>query len=311
MANAKLYDKAMCRLTTIVSRLNLGEALDVKELAKEFNVSVRTIQKDLNDRLLSWQYPIEKGEDGKYRLSSSYKITGTENFETELIIQLIKAFTKALDKNRKQLVDKILNTKNTVCPFLFNINAEELQLKNSQFLLIVQAIKFRQLLLFTYRTKDNVTTNYNVHPYKLANFDNYWYLIAFDFEAEKIKTFYLKNISKIQLSPENFVFNTKIEKQIESINDISSVWHSVDKVYTVKLQIKGDAKLYLSRNLCPNMKTVSKTDNHLIVEFVYYDDIEVLSIVKRWLPDIKILDNEDLQNQLAEQLKNYLTKNQF
>jgi predicted DNA-binding transcriptional regulator YafY len=32
----------------------MGEALDVKELAREFNVSVRTIQKDLNQRLIYW-----------------------------------------------------------------------------------------------------------------------------------------------------------------------------------------------------------------------------------------------------------------
>ena len=45
------YDKAIYRLTTINSRLFAGEALDVKDLSEEFNVSVRTIQKDLNERL--------------------------------------------------------------------------------------------------------------------------------------------------------------------------------------------------------------------------------------------------------------------
>ncbi|MGZ8547478.1 MAG: HTH domain-containing protein, partial [Sulfuricurvum sp.] len=40
------YDKAMTRLTTILSRLYQGEELSVTELAQEFAVSTRTIQRD-------------------------------------------------------------------------------------------------------------------------------------------------------------------------------------------------------------------------------------------------------------------------
>ena len=44
MAYKHDYDKILTRLTIILSRLNDGEALSVTELAKEFNVSERTIQ---------------------------------------------------------------------------------------------------------------------------------------------------------------------------------------------------------------------------------------------------------------------------
>jgi len=44
------YDKILTRLTIILSRLNDSEALSVTELAKEFNVSERTIQRDFNER---------------------------------------------------------------------------------------------------------------------------------------------------------------------------------------------------------------------------------------------------------------------
>ncbi len=39
------YDKTLRRLNTIIVRLNNGDSLSVKELAEEFNVSIRTIQK--------------------------------------------------------------------------------------------------------------------------------------------------------------------------------------------------------------------------------------------------------------------------
>jgi len=45
------YDKILTRLTLILSRLNDGEALSVKALAEEFNVSTKTLQRDFNQTL--------------------------------------------------------------------------------------------------------------------------------------------------------------------------------------------------------------------------------------------------------------------
>jgi predicted DNA-binding transcriptional regulator YafY len=53
------YDKTLTRLITIISKLHQGEALSVKTLAEEFNVSERTVQRDFNDRLIHL-YPIYK-----------------------------------------------------------------------------------------------------------------------------------------------------------------------------------------------------------------------------------------------------------
>ncbi len=54
MAYKHDYDKILTRLTTILKRLNDGEALSIKDLAEEFNVSTRTIQRDFNERLISF-----------------------------------------------------------------------------------------------------------------------------------------------------------------------------------------------------------------------------------------------------------------
>ena len=62
MAYKHNYDKTLTRLRLILQKLNDGESLGVKELAEEFNVSTRTIQRDFNEKLVS-SYPIyqEKG----------------------------------------------------------------------------------------------------------------------------------------------------------------------------------------------------------------------------------------------------------
>ena len=51
------YDKTVTRLITILSKFSQNEPVNPKELAEEFNVSVRTIQKDLKDKLMP-NFPI-------------------------------------------------------------------------------------------------------------------------------------------------------------------------------------------------------------------------------------------------------------
>lgn len=63
----KEYDKLSIRLVQILSKFNNGESLSAQELAQEFNVDTRTIQRDLNERLTFM--PIKK-ENGRYVLES-------------------------------------------------------------------------------------------------------------------------------------------------------------------------------------------------------------------------------------------------
>ena len=70
------HDKIATRLVCILVKLNNGESFTVEELAEEFNISVRTIQRDLNERLI--YLPIIK-ENNHYSMES-YAL-GKLNFE--------------------------------------------------------------------------------------------------------------------------------------------------------------------------------------------------------------------------------------
>ena len=60
----KNYDKALRRITTILSRLYQGDKLKAKELTDEFNVSLRTIQRDFSERLIN--FPVYYDHKEKY-----------------------------------------------------------------------------------------------------------------------------------------------------------------------------------------------------------------------------------------------------
>ena len=79
------YDKTVTRLITILSKFSQNEIVNPKELAEEFNVTVRTIQKDLKDKLMP-NFPIYMHKKGEYRLSEGASITKSHLTNDEMII---------------------------------------------------------------------------------------------------------------------------------------------------------------------------------------------------------------------------------
>jgi len=62
------YDRLAVRLSVIISRLMAGETLSLQTLSSEFGVSIRTLRRDLHQRLVHLDII---GENGTYRLSES------------------------------------------------------------------------------------------------------------------------------------------------------------------------------------------------------------------------------------------------
>ena len=299
------YDKAMYRLTTIICRLNIGEALDVKELAAEFGVTVRTVQKDLNERLS--HLPIERREaDGRYRFMGDYRLRGTSEPDAILVADLLAAMIRNVDAGYTKIADNFIKGRSfsTSC-FLFHLNLEDISSCGDIFRLLNQAVALRQQVGFSYRNNQGDVKKYTVHPYRLANLKGFWYLLAYDLNENRLKSFYLKKITAPVIHPGNYKIDADIMVELESFSDaIFSPW-VCEECRTVKLKISGVARVYLERNLPVALKIASANDDSLQVVMTYFADSEVLSLVKQWLPDIVIVDNRDLTSKLKRELESY------
>ncbi len=299
------YDKAMYRLTTIICRLNIGEALDVKELAAEFGVTVRTVQKDLNERLS--HLPIERREvDGCYHFMGDYRLRGTSEPDAILVADLLAAMIRNVDAGYTKIADNFIKGRSfsTSC-FLFHLNLEDISSCGDIFRLLNQTVALRQQVGFSYCNNRGEVKKYTAHPYRLANLKGFWYLLAYDLNENRLKSFYLKKITAPVIYPGNYKIDADIMAELESFSDaIFSPW-VCEECRTVKLKIAGVARLYLERNLPVALKIESVNDDRLQVVMTYFADSEVLSLVKQWLPDIVIVDNHDLTNKLQGELESY------
>jgi len=301
----KKNQKALIRHNLIYQRLNQGEVVNVKKLSEEFGVGVRTIQKDLNERLSSI-YSIESLGDGNYRFSQNHCFKGADGEEESIAISLMKELQHSAIPEMDDYINAALPTSSNYDDiFVFGMHFETID-DVEAFNTLIKAIKWKVGVEFVYTKADGSSKKVSVDPYRLANFQNYWYLVAYDPSVEIVKTYYLKNITKLQMLYENFTGNAQIEADLNKVcNSMDSVWWNGER-QTCLLKVNGIAKYYIERDLPDGMEIVEQNDDFIMVRMFYHNEIEIFSYVKSWIPHIRIMDNDALSKKLTNQLLVFL-----
>jgi len=292
------HDSLAQRLTEILLALNLGEALDIGELAGRFKVSKRTLQRDLQ-RLAF--LPLERGEDGRYRLTSPLHLGRLELRDLRRFAELAgaAALFPALDARfLRELLDARLNRGLSIQP----MPVEPPELWREAFHRLRTAIGEHRRVRFDYTKRTGERKTVTVDPYWLMHRDGRWYLGAVD--AGQPKAYALAQIAALCLLPEGFVPDVAIQAMFESED---SVWIKQKKI-EVALLVAPPAAGYFQRQKLLAAQTLVKTfdDGSLMLTTHAADAEQVLPIVRQFLPHIRILKPEGWQAQLEAQLLAYV-----
>ena len=209
------------RMQRLHDLLSNEQPVNCQQLGKDFEVSYKTIQRDLDfmrDRL---NLPIEYDP-------TRYSFRYTEKVEAFPLLQVSEGEILALFVAQKVLAqyhgtpfEKTLGSafqkltgalKETVSfdlgewgsDYSFRVtgaSAADLEV----FRLLARAIVQRQEISFSYQPlRATVPETRTVHPYHLANIDNAWYLLAHDPQRAQIRTFALPRIQKPVLTKKTF-----------------------------------------------------------------------------------------------------------
>ena len=187
------HDKLARRLTEILAKLNNGEKLDPQALAVEFNVNLRTVQRDLNERFHF--LPLEKSGTC-YSLDPAYlgKISLRDVGRFASLAGVRDLFPSLSDDFLRDIFDSRLQTVLLVKGQHF----EDLTSKMASFEQLKQAILSKNHITYSYQKSDGVKTYANAEPYKLVNKDSVWYLAAKD--GGQLKSFMFSEIDHLQLT---------------------------------------------------------------------------------------------------------------
>ena len=280
------------RLISIIIKLNSGDKLTTNELAKEFNVSTRTIREDLNNRLSQF-LPIVSERNHYFLESYMIGKLGFNDIRNFARLSGIKELYPSLSDD---LLADVLNSKINDSCLVKGGKYEDLSDKVEEFKLIRYAITIKHKINFTYNGKPR-----EINPYKLVNNDDIWYLVGD--EDDKLKTYSFSKILKLSKTEDSFKPNQEF---LNIINKNQANWFSQD-VINVTLEIDADVKEYfLRRELLPNQTILKNTKDKLILKTNVSYEEEVLKVVRYWIPHIKIVEPDYLQEKLLNGLDLYL-----
>jgi len=287
----KEHDTIATRLTIILTKLNQGEKLQIDELVDEFNVTARTIQRDLNNRLS--YLPIKK-EGGYYYLEEYY--LGKLNFEDIKNFATLSGIKGLYPTLQDGFITDMLSSKINKAYLIKGHNYENISDKSTEFKLIESAIVETREIHFHYKDKKRV-----VYPYKLVNSKGIWYLAGV--EGETLKTFTFSKI--VDVASINVLFE-KDAKISQIIEDDDNVWFTQNQIEVLLEVDESVSEYFLRRKILPNQNILEKREDKLLISTKVSFDEEILKIVRYWIPNVKIISPIYLQEKLETTLKNYL-----
>ena len=289
----KNHDKIATRLAQILNKLNSGERLNVDELVEEFGVTKRTIQRDLNERL---SYLPLKKENNLYFLEEYY--LGKLNFADMQNFAALSGIKELFPSLQENFLKDILDNTISKAYLIKGHNYEDMSDKSKEFKLAEHSILTRMLIEFTYKDKPRV-----VKPYKLINSKGIWYLAGV--EDDTLKTFSFKKINKLTPSTTEYTID---ESVTDTIKDDDNIWFSPKRIEVV-LKVEENVAGYFSRrDILPNQTIVKQlADGGLLVSTKVAFDEEILKLVRYWIPNVKIVSPDYLQEKLEDGLREYLT----
>lgn len=206
----------LSRLTAILIQLQTKRIVTASELASKFDISKRTIYRDMK-ALEQSGVPVLTEEGKGYTLMDGYKIPPvmfTEKQANALILaeqlvlnskdaSFVKDYSEAIDKIKSILKYTTKDKANILLDrtrYDENINRE----RNSNNLSDLQnALTNYNLVKIEYINKENSTSIRIIEPFAILNSKN-WYLVAFCRLRNEFRFFRPDRIQKIEILIENF-----------------------------------------------------------------------------------------------------------
>lgn len=253
--------------------LNHGKTSATK-LAEIFEVSVRTIQRDI-DSLCAAGIPIASayGADGGYEILDSFGIDkqiSTQkdyNYILTALNGLISAYSNSNVASLKERLSAISDDFNSDIVLDFGVLKENTAI-NKNMKLIQKAIATNHTMRFNYTNGDNIEKSCETEPVATIYKWYSWYMIGFCLKYDDYRLYKLVRMGDLQIthSSSTRVHNTwNVISKLESQKDTRNYWD-------IKLYCKKEIKVKCLEYL--NGKVIKTLDNGDIIMQLHVPDNE-------------------------------------
>ncbi|EOV9572202.1 helix-turn-helix transcriptional regulator [Cronobacter turicensis] len=294
MGNPSRHERLANRIAFILLELMQAGAISRRELAGRFNVSERTIYRDLN-RLGAF---VTCSTDGVYRIARQ----GAKKDSLPSLISLSEktGLQKLLPLSDEHSLQKMLTAieYNRIKILLLPSESLESEQQKTVFTTLEKAISAQQICVVHYKGQARV-----IHPYRLMNLKGVWYLAATDTDL-MIKAWRISAIEWLDVKTTTFVPDSEIHAYLDTEDD---AWFSLTKMEVTVEVLPSIARYFERRNIFPQQKIIEKAqDGTLTLTTKVAHREQLFSTLRFWLPNVRIISPTAEANIFITQLEQYM-----
>jgi len=289
----------MNRLFQIVYYLLENGKSSAPELAEKFEVSTRTIYRDL-DTISAAGIPIyaTQGKGGGISLMKNYVLDKSifSEKEQEQILIALQGIASTEGENADELLSKLSALFQIKWTDWIEVDFSDWAHRTPQqdtFNIIKEAIFQKRVISFYYFSGKGNKEKRNVRPIRLVFKSKSWYLYSFCLLRNDYRFFKLTRIKELEMLSETFTQDftpTKIEKQIQVENTVS-----------VKLKFDRQAAFRVYDEFTDNITEDSQGNLYVQVDL---PDNEVLySYVMSFSDSVEIIEPQSIREQMKKRLQ--------
>ncbi len=281
------------RLADILTRLNSGYKLDPIQLSKEYETHSRTIRRDFA-RFENCHLPLRK--EGKlYFLDPKY--LGRLTFKDIQSFSQISGLRHLYPNLDVSFIRELLDSRVYDAKGYFT---EDVSQFKELFHAFSEAIRNSQQIAFLYKGEPRI-----VEPYKLVHHHGCWYLAAV--RKNELRAYRLSRIQRSFSHHDLSAFkpDSLILKQLENEE---SIWFGQEKIEII-LTVHADVALHFQqRQLLPEQQVIKQLDDGgLLLSSRITHTTQILPLVRYWIPHLKIVNPDGLQDEVEIGLREYLS----
>ncbi len=291
------------RLFEILYILLQKKKVTAKELAEKFEVSTRTIYRDI-EALSSANIPIymSKGKDGGISILEEYVLNKSilSEEEQKQILFALQSLEKMNGKTEKDILEKMSTIFNKKVIDWIKIDFSNWSpSKENTFQIIKSAILNKQLIEFTYYNSTGEQNTRIVEPLQIWFKDKSWYLISYCRLKKDYRFFKLRRMKKVKLLEEHF--EREMPKPNEEEKEIKNI--------ILELEISKEMAFRVYDEF-DNDQIIKKEDGNFIVKVEFPENEWVYSFILSFGEYVEVISPEYAKNivkhKLQNALKNYL-----
>ena len=291
------------RLFEIVYILLQKKKTTAKELADRFEVSTRTIYRDI-ETLSTANIPIyaSKGKDGGIGLLDEYVLNKTILSEEEQnqILFALQGMKKVKGQDEKDILEKLSILFNKEINDWIKIDFSNWgNVQEERFDIIKSAILNKQLIGFTYYNSNGEESKRIVEPLQIWFKDKSWYLVSYCKLKQDYRIFKIARIKEVKMLQEHFERELPKEENEQYNFKIIELELEINKAMTYRVYDEFESK-----------EITKKEDGNFIIKVKYPENEWVYGYILSFGEYAKVLNpgyaKNIIKDKLQRTLKNYL-----